>query len=234
MRKMGDEEARLNPMTEIRGVGSRPITFNTKNVKATTLGGTIEKLEMGMTGIYSGCRPEPCYRIEPTLSTKMNETLGQSYSNLPVRTVTWRDPKSTIHNQIEGPHRGGRLDPRKDWTATMSRPYTRFTVTTQAKHVLRTQRHTSSTYHGLMFSIRAGGKPIRITKLHTASGGKPRRELYRVYLKYGHFLDGVIDPSKWREVASGETELPTPPNVYGEIPWPFEGEKSHAPHVSFS
>ena len=46
---MADDD-RVSPMTEMRGVGSRPITLNGKFVKATTLGGTVEKLEMGMTG----------------------------------------------------------------------------------------------------------------------------------------------------------------------------------------
>ena len=46
---MADDD-RVSPMTEMRGVGSRPITLNEKFVKATTLGGTVEKLEMGMTG----------------------------------------------------------------------------------------------------------------------------------------------------------------------------------------
>ena len=31
-------------------------------------------------GIYSGCRPEPCYRVEPPLKTKLNQTLGQVLS----------------------------------------------------------------------------------------------------------------------------------------------------------
>ena len=44
------EDDRISPMTQMRGVGSRPITLNNKNVKATSLGGTVEKLEMGMTG----------------------------------------------------------------------------------------------------------------------------------------------------------------------------------------
>jgi len=147
---------------------------------------------------------------------------------MPIRTVTWRDPKTSLHNQVEGPHRGGRLDPRQDLTATMSRPYTRFTVVPQGKHVLRTQNHTLSSYHGLIFTVRVGKDPIRITKLHTASGGNPRKELYRVYLKHGHFLDGVMDPSKWREITSGETELPVSKNTYGEVPWPYEGVKVQA------
>ena len=120
------------------------------------------------------------------------------------------------------------MDTRQDLTATMSRPYTRFTVQPQGKHVLRTQNHTSSSYNGLMFTVRAGKEPIRITKLHAASGGNPRKELYRVYLKHGHFLDGVMDPSKWREMTSGETELPVSQNTYGELPWPYEGVKVQA------
>ena len=120
------------------------------------------------------------------------------------------------------------MDPRSDLTATMSRPYTKFTVNPQGAHVLRTQNHTSSSYHGLIFTLRAGKEAIRVTRLHTASGGKPRKELYRIYIKHGHFLDGVIDPSKWREVTSGETELPVSQNTYGELPWPYEGVKIQA------
>lgn len=71
------DDDRISPMTQMRGVGSRPTTLTNKYVNATSLGGTVEKLETGMTGIYSGCRPEPCYRNEPALRTKMNETLGQ-------------------------------------------------------------------------------------------------------------------------------------------------------------
>ena len=210
----------------------RPITMRTFNVQPTTLGGTVEKLEMGMTGIYSGCRPEACYRIEPDLRPNINETLGQAYTNVPIRAVTWRDTKTTLHNQMEGPHRGGRMDPRLEWTADKARPYTRYTVKTKGPHTLRTQNHTSSSYHGLMFAVRAGKAPIRITKLHTACGGRPRKELYRVYTQPCHFLDGVIDPSKWREVACGECELPTAPKVYGEIPWPHEGLKVQAGEVA--
>ena len=36
----------------------------------------------------------------------------------------------------------------------------------------------------------------------------------------GHFLDGVINPSKWREVAAGEAELPTPRDIYAEVRTP--------------
>jgi hypothetical protein len=46
---MADEEP-SKPMTHVRGVGSRPLTLSTMQVKATSLGGTVEKLEMGMTG----------------------------------------------------------------------------------------------------------------------------------------------------------------------------------------
>ena len=136
--------------------------MRTFNVQPTTLGGTVEKLEMGMTGIYSGCRPEACYRIEPDLRPNINETLGQAYTNVPIRAVTWRDTKTTLHNQMEGPHRGGRMDPRLEWTADKARPYTRYTVKTKGPHTLRTQNHTSSSYHGLMFAVRAGKAPIRI------------------------------------------------------------------------
>lgn len=214
-------------MTHVRGVSSRPLTLNTMQVKATSLGGTVEKLEMGMTGIYSGCRPEPCYRVEPPLKTKLNQTLGQSYTNMPIRTVTWRNPKTTQLIQTEGPHRGGRLDGRYN-QATQERPYSRFTVTTEAPHVLRTKPHSSCGYHGLMLAVRAGEQSVRISRLHTAAAGDTRRELYRVYIQQGHFLDGVIDPSKWREVAAGEAELPTPKNMYAEVPWPFEGIKIQA------
>jgi len=34
-----------------------------------------------------------------------------------------------------------------------------------------------------MFTVRAGKEAIRITKLHTASADKPRRELYRSLLQ---------------------------------------------------
>jgi hypothetical protein len=71
------DDDRISPMTQMRGVGSRPTTLTNKYVNATSLGGTVEKLETGMTGIYSGCRPEPCNRNEPALRTRMNETLGQ-------------------------------------------------------------------------------------------------------------------------------------------------------------
>ena len=123
------------------------------------------------------------------------------------------------------------MDTREDLTATASRPYSKFTVNPKGPHVLRTQNHSSSSYHGLMFAVRAGKDAIRINKLHTACASNPRKELYRVYIKHGHFLDGVIDPSKWREVASGETELPCSQNTYGEVPWPFEGVKIQAGEI---
>lgn len=46
---MADDD-RISPMTQMRGVSSRPLTVKTKAVNPTTLGGTVEKLEMGMTG----------------------------------------------------------------------------------------------------------------------------------------------------------------------------------------
>ena len=48
---MQHDEDRISPMKQMRGVGSRPVTLNTKYVSPTTLGGTVEKLEMGMTGV---------------------------------------------------------------------------------------------------------------------------------------------------------------------------------------
>ena len=85
------EDDRISPMTQMRGVGSRPTTLTNKYVNATSLGGTVEKLETGMTGIYSGCRPEPCYRNEPALKTKLNETLGQVVVSTCARCVTFND-----------------------------------------------------------------------------------------------------------------------------------------------
>lgn len=123
------------------------------------------------------------------------------------------------------------MDTRADLTATSARPYSKFTVYPKGPHALRTQNQTGSSYHGLMFAVRAGKDAVRITKLHTCCVGNPRKELYRVYIKHGHFLEGVIDPSKWREVASGETELPCTQNTYGEVPWPFEGIKIQAGEV---
>jgi len=173
------------------------------------------------------CLPAPAH-LTPDL---IDSSSLQSYTNMPIRAVTWRDPKTTLHNQVEGPHRGGRMDTRADLTATAARPYSKFTVYPKGPHALRTQNQTSSSYHGLMFAVRAGKDAIRITKLHTCCVGNPRKELYRIYIKHGHFLEGVIDPSKWREVACGETELPCTPNTYGEVPWPHEGIKIQAGEV---
>ena len=59
------DDDRISPMTHMSGVGSRPRTIKSKFVQPTTLGGTVEKLEMGMTGAWVLLAPwaVPC----PTL-----------------------------------------------------------------------------------------------------------------------------------------------------------------------
>ncbi|EKX44282.1 hypothetical protein GUITHDRAFT_163607 [Guillardia theta CCMP2712] len=207
--------------TQVRGVGSFPKTIMEGTVKPTTMNGTTKKLEMGYTGIYSGCRPDTCSRYEAAHPPMRNTLLGESWANLPVHTFLWKNTRTELINQIDHPHRGGRMDPRQD--LTKKKQYSCFTITTSGKRKLQTQSHTGSSYHGLMFSVRAEHRPLRITKLHMACGGNPRRELYRVYVKKGMVLDGFMDASSWQEVAAGEAELPCSKALYGLVPFPEEG-----------
>jgi hypothetical protein len=73
------------------------------------------------------------------------------------------------------PRRGGRSNPNE----VVERPYCHFTVNTTSKLKLRTKNASASSYYGVMFSVTALRRPIRITQLHMASGAW-RRELYRV------------------------------------------------------
>jgi hypothetical protein len=150
----------------------------------------------------------------------MNTTLGQSYTNLPSRTMTWRCPKTKIHMLSVTPGKGGRSNPN----AVVQRPYTHFTVNTESKSKLKTKNHTGASYYGLMFSVTALRRPIRITNLHMGSGVW-RRELYRVYIKKGSMAGRVVNPTEWDEVAAGETELPAEKGVYGPVPFPVDGVK---------
>mmetsp|Transcript_50250 Transcript_50250/g.120389 ORF Transcript_50250/g.120389 Transcript_50250/m.120389 type:complete len:353 (-) Transcript_50250:22-1080(-) len=205
----------------MRMVGSRPRTSATNTVKPTAMGGTVMKLEGQMTGIYSGCRPELCSRVRSDGTDWKNTILGESFHNLPSTTAKWRVPGASLNPQENAPQRGGRQDPKK----VISRPYTPFTIAPSGKHSLRTKSHTGAGYHGIMFSVKAKGRSLRITGLHGACTQKPSRELYRVYLRPG-LLDGKIhDAVAWREVAAGEAELPTAPKTYGLLPFPRDGVK---------
>jgi len=210
---------------DARGVGSRPMTGATLTVKPTAMGGTVEKLEQGMTGIYSGCRPTTCMRITPDGKPCKNTILGESFSNIPSRTASWRPPKTSLHPTELAPQRGGRQNPNLDLS---KRPFTPFTVTTKGRLSLKTKNHTNAGYHGVMFTIEAKGKSLRICNLHSACVHKTVRELYRVYIKEGGLEDGASDPTRWREVSAGEAELPVMTGVYGAVPFPVDGVKLQA------
>ena len=61
------DDDRISPMTQMRGVGSRPITLKTNYVTPTTLGGTVEKLEMGMTGVAPRAQFLPTLQMDTIL-----------------------------------------------------------------------------------------------------------------------------------------------------------------------
>jgi len=84
----------------MRGVGSRPITLTNKYVKATSLGGTVEKLEMGMTGETRVCAKKesaetspPCPRRRAARFSIRTVGTGTSYVNELVALV--REQEST-------------------------------------------------------------------------------------------------------------------------------------------
>ncbi|KAJ1484068.1 hypothetical protein T484DRAFT_1798236, partial [Baffinella frigidus] len=184
----------------LTGTGSRPKAVGSPVVKPTSMGGTLE---------------------EPQSTAHMNTTLGQSHVNLPSRTMTWRTPKTKLHMTTHAPDKGGRSNPNE----VVERPYCHFTVNTTSKLKLRTKNASASSYYGVMFSVTALRRPIRITQLHMASGAW-RRELYRVYMKQGGISNQMVDPLQWGEVAAGETELPAlTKGIYGAVPFPYDGIK---------
>mmetsp|Transcript_36820 Transcript_36820/g.71855 ORF Transcript_36820/g.71855 Transcript_36820/m.71855 type:complete len:358 (+) Transcript_36820:280-1353(+) len=202
-------------------VGSRPRTSATNTIKPTPMGGTVEKLEGRMTGIYSGCRPEPCSRVRPDGTEWKNTILGESFNNLPSTTARWRVPGALLNPQEAAPQRGGRQDPNK----SISRPFTPFTIQPTSKHSMRTKSHTGAGYHGIMFSVRANRRGLRITAMHGACTQKPTRELYRIYIKPGPLDASIGNAAAWREVSAGEAELPVAAKTYGMLPFPRDGVK---------
>lgn len=120
------------------------------------------------------------------------------------------------------------MDPRKGMTP---KPYTPYSVIPRHVQCLKTKNHTSSCYHGIVFSIRAEGRPLRITGLHACAGETPRRELYRLYMREGELAktrENQLNPAEWREVAAGEAELPISPGIYGQVPCTRDGIKVQA------
>lgn len=56
------------------------------------------------------------------------------------------------------------------------------------------------------------------------------RELYRVYIKRGPLGGDIGNAAAWREVAAGESEMPTAPKTYGMLPFPKDGIKVSTLH----
>ena len=78
------DDDRISPMTQMSGVGSRPRTIKSKFVQPTTLGGTVEKLEMGMTGAWvllsrrGLSRAPPSSALPPRMSPRLSQAQGET------------------------------------------------------------------------------------------------------------------------------------------------------------
>lgn len=136
--------------------------------------------------------------------------------------ANWRNPGTSLNPQSGAPGRGGQ---QRVGQCQLDRPYTPFTIKPRGKHNVRTKNHTGAAYHGIMFAVRAETVSIRITGIHGACGDKPTRELYRIYIKPGPLDENMSNPASWREIAAGESELPSAPRTYGMLPLPRDGIK---------